>query len=137
MKKYDWSKDKDLFEDVFFLVESTSYEQHNLWLDWSRDSIWKRPSPTVLEVSWKQDRGYTVEIGRIDKRPICVNISYDYISGKKIMFYDGCSELIDNKMIEEWLKHNFTRMWDKGTRWSQCNAQNFHLCLTAIKENEK
>ena len=50
------------------------------------------------------------------------------------MFYYGCSQVVDHKMIDDWLRHFTlkTIRWDNGTRWAHCDACNFNACLDAI-----
>ena len=121
-------EDKKLFEDVFFLVEATDAERFFLW----------KENDESKRVSWEDImRGYSIQIGTLDKRPVMVTIFYAMLNGKKIMFYEGTSQVVDHKMIELWIQHfslNNIR-WDNGTRWAHCNAMNFHHCLEAIKES--
>lgn len=126
------SEDKELFDDVVFLVEATSTEHHMLWCD----RFYKPVADFTSVKSWKQEgRGLMITIGEIDERPICVDIQWDWIEGKRVMFYYGCSQLVDHKMIEDWLKYwTLDKIrWDNGTRWAHCNAMNFHHCLDAVK----
>ena len=136
-------EDKKYFKDVVFLVEATSHEDQFLWTEWSADYLTLPYAPKEegkfarKRVDWQQvSLGHMLTIGEIDNRPICVSMSYAIINGRKIMFYEGCSQLVDHEMIREWLKHFTlnTIRWDGGTRWGHCDAMNFHHCLDAIKE---
>jgi hypothetical protein len=134
-------EDKKYFQDVVFLVEATSHEYHFLWQEFSTEYLTLPYAPVESEkfkrwrVKWVQvTMGHGVTIGELDKRPIVVDISYAFLNDKKVMFYNGCSQLVDHKMIEEWLKHFTldTVRWDNNTRWAHCDAMNFHHCLDAL-----
>ena len=134
-KKYSFDinpKDEELFKDVKFLVEATYHEQFVLWQDY-----FNKPKYGRKAKSWKQVyTGHGLQIGTINKRPICVQIFYAILNGKKVMFYEGCSELVDHKMIKDWIQYwtldNIK--WDVD-RWAHCDAQNFHLCLDGIEDD--
>lgn len=144
--KNDFNKeDKEFFENVVFLVEATSYEYHSLWADYSTEYLTLPYAPKEDErlrnrrVDWKQESaGWTISLGVIDKRPICVSINYAILNGKRVMFYYGCSQLVDHQIIENWLKHFTSNIkWDNGVRWAHCDAFNFHHCLEAIKTSNR
>jgi hypothetical protein len=111
------------FKDVVFLVEATDFEVLALWES-------KRGS---LRWEWER-RGFSVHIGNIEKRPICVAFQFARIEDQRIAFYEGCSELVDHEMIDNWLRKHCYFKWDGGTRRAHCNAMNFHLCIQAIRE---
>jgi hypothetical protein len=129
-KKYPYSRtDPEIFKDVVFLVEATFNEQHHFWVDYHHEP--KRGK----SVPWEQiSRGHMVQIGEIDGRPVNVSIFYSMINGKKVMFYEGCSQVVDYKMIDDWLQHFTlnTIRWDNGNRWAHCDSSNFHHCLDAV-----
>lgn len=128
-------RDERLFEDVVFLVEANSYEQHSLWADFHYEPHKNHPHIT----DWQEiSLGHMICIGEIKKRPICVTIHYAIINGKKIGFYDGVSALVDHSMINEWLDYWFfdKREWEQG-RKPHCDAMNFHNCLRALREMDK
>ncbi len=64
-------------------------------------------------------------IGEIDARPICVSISYVRLNGKLVAFYDGTSQLVDLKMIDEWIELHAKDI-------PSANASNFHQCFDYI-----
>lgn len=122
--------DKELFKDVVFLIEANDNESHLLW-----EKYHYKTDKDVPHVKlWEQEfSGYMIKIGELDNRPINVTLSYAKLNGKRILFYNGCSQLVDHKMIEDWLQH-FTKdiRWDNNHRWAHCDAMNFHHCLDAI-----
>lgn len=134
LTKFD-SGDEKYFKDVVFLVEATHTEKHFIW-----EQYYYNPSPKFGRVinSWEDEMmGHCLILGTIDNRPIAVTFYYAKILGKRVMFYEGTSQLVDHEMIKSWLKH-FTLdkvRWDGNTRWAHCDAMNFHLCVQALKES--
>lgn len=61
------------------------------------------------------------------------------VIARKRITIDLTSELVDWRKIRAWLdaEYKHVPMWDKDTRRPFCDAQNFHLCLTAIDERNK
>lgn len=108
------------FADIVFFIEANDFERSQLWLQYNKD------------VQWKPDSGLICTIGHINQRPICVSVTFDILNGKRVMFYYGCSQLVDHEMIDEWLDHNVKAKWDNMTRRAHCDAMNFHHCLQAI-----
>lgn len=126
-------QDKDLFKDVVFLVEASHTEQHFLW----KENFYEKTRQFDAVKSWEDEgMGHGITIGQLDKRPVCVTMFYAKINGHRVMFYEGTSQVVDHKMIEEWLQHWTlkTVRWDNGHRWAHSDAMNFHHCLDAIQE---
>jgi hypothetical protein len=120
------------FHNVFFLVEASDYERHSLWKEYSKEY-----DQYDGRVDWKEERrGYFYEIGRLDDRPVCVSVVFASVNGKRVAFYYGCSQLVDHKMIEEWLDQLDIPKWGGGRR-SCTDASNFHHCLDAIQQFNK
>lgn len=117
---------EDDLKDTFFVVEATSFEVHMLWREWHK------------AVEMVQDNlGYMDTIGYIDDRPVCIDIRRYKIWGKSVIFYDACSQVVDHKMVEEWVNANILAhcpKWDNGTRVSHTNAWNFPHCIDAVEE---
>ena len=86
---------KDLFEGVTGVVEATRFEDLRLWQDVKK----YRPE-------WTLDQslsGPLVTVGHIGDRPICISVFVHTIGGERIAFVEATSQLVDWKMIEEWL----------------------------------
>lgn len=116
-------EDQKLFEKVIYLVEATYEEQHMLW---EKYHYHVEPKHKCVK-KWEQVMsGHMRQIGKVDERPICVSIGYAILNGKKVMFYEGCSELVDHSMIEKWLERY---QGEAGC----CNATNFHHCIQAVE----
>jgi hypothetical protein len=127
-------EDEKLFKDVVFLVQATDTERYFLWCIHADPDSNNTRYP-YQKLQWDQEGlGKIVTIGYLDKRPTCVEISYAKLNGKRVMFYEGCSELVDHDMIRKWLEHWTleTIRWDAGTRWAHCDAMNFGHCIEHV-----
>lgn len=121
-------------ERTFFAVEATSFEQYCLWENHAKGSRRNKGKP----IDWVQiNPGWTEDVGKIGNCRCLVMLAWVEIEGKLILFWHSCSAVTDSRKSEKWLRHNFKKKWDKGTRLSMCDAQNFHLCLSAIEDAKK
>lgn len=124
------------FKDVVFLVEADSFAQHALWLTRFHGGRLGRE----IE-SWEAEgSGYAITIGHIDRRPVVLSLFYAKIEGRRVCFFAGESQVVDHRMIDEWLEKRTKHIrWDRGSRPRRarravCDATNFHLCLDAVRE---
>jgi hypothetical protein len=122
---------ESLLLKTFFIVEATSFEQLCLWQQHSNESVYS----VFDQVTWKQIWGWQVTVGELDNRPIAMTLSFVEINRKLVCFYDPCSQLVDNKLIETWFDQRFFGKWDSGTRSAKTDAMNFHHCINAIKDS--
>lgn len=100
-----------------FACEATDFEHLALWQRWHE------------HVRWEQIReGRAYEIGTLDRRPICVCVFWAVIAGQRVVFYHGCSLLVDHAMVQRWVRANV--LTPGGTH---ANAMNFHNVLLAIQ----
>ncbi len=113
-----------LFDKVEFLIEANHNEYFSLWQNFASESEHRLyPNTSVI---WSLDNpGKHIEIGEVDGRPTCVSIIYAILNGKRVAFYEGCSQLVDYSMIDQWL-------WHFAEHTEKCNAENFHHCLDKI-----
>lgn len=88
-------------------------------------------------VKWKQGSGFSIVIGYLDKRPINVSFMIHEINDNKVCFYHGCSELVDHKMIKDWLISRFQLTHDNYGRWNHSDANNFHNCIQGLENMDK
>ena len=151
--------------DIVFMVEATSTEYHDLWLNWSKqspnniepldDKIVELILPSSImtsvkelnqkiknakhtRVNWEQiSSGFMVTIGQIKKMPVCIRFRFAFINGKKICFYECTSRMADRTMIEDWLISRFQLTNDNYTRWNHVDAMNFHNCVNSLDDLDK
>jgi hypothetical protein len=103
------------------IVEATSEEVFGLWCRHAPESDYvSRISKKRRE--WReQSAGFWREIGRVLDRPICVSVQFATVDGRRIAFVEGCSELVDHKMIRGWIDAE-----KRDAAVPVVNAANFH-----------
>lgn len=116
-------------EKCEFLIEATRTEEHFLWKECVQEFKW------CSDKQWEQGHGNVVRVGEIGDRPVNLTLTWNKIKGIPVCFYDCCSQVVDWKMIEEWLDKNFTRKYN-GRR-AICDAMNFSHCMNYIDEKIK
>lgn len=127
------STPEDRLKETFFIVEATSFEQHSLWSNYAKESDHRLYNHKGLK--WEQMDGWMVTVGTLDDRPVCMSLSWVRIEGELVMFWYMCSQVTDSLMAEAWIDKYFTGRWDGGTRSAGTDAQNFHHCIHAIRDN--
>lgn len=111
-------------DSTYYFVECTDTEYHFLW----RENESLRTLYPNLYLKWKQDdMGLSVYIGEVDYRSIMVSLRWAILDNKKVCFYYGCSDLVDNGMIRAYI--NKLSSTAKHT-----NSSNFHICRNDIKK---
>lgn len=111
-------------EDCKCIIEIEGDDELNLWSKYSKQS---EDFPKYIKYNWEQiSMGFWKEIGKVDGRPICVSVSFYIIEGHLFGFVEGTSELVDYKMIKEWIK-------EKNPTAYITDAMNFHNALLHIK----
>ena len=112
-------------KDAFFVVEASNHEIQFIWKEWNQ------------AIPMEQDgSGFGREVGTCGGLPVMVTFFRFKIWGKWIVFYEPTSQVIDHRLIDNWIKKNVLvhmSTWGGG-RLSRCNAQNFHLCVSALEE---
>jgi hypothetical protein len=118
-------------DQTFFCVEANSNEIHHIWRELCERGV-----------HWRQDSGIIEKIGHIkignENLSVCVCLSWNWIRGKLICFYDAISRVVDHQMIEDYLKANVIKdkTWDGGRRIIKTNATNYHMMWQAIEESQ-
>lgn len=128
----------EYFKDVVWLVQATNEEQYNLWEKYAADSLCHHPNFPKIKWEWSRT-GYSVQVGRLDNRPINVSINHALLNDKLVLFYYGMSQLVDWKMIDEWIEFHAEKYlgWKRtGETWPHCNATNFPNCFKVIGVNK-
>ena len=107
------------FDNVFAIVEVTSFEMLCLWQEWHQ----KR------NYSWDENnRGQLITVGYIDSRPIAISVLIHKVNEREILFIEATSQLVDWKMIENWLYENVPSARN-GTSLNKWDAGNFHCVV--------
>lgn len=106
-----------------YLVEATSCERFDIWCKWCKDSN-ECSRPEVDK--WEQMNGWLVQVGELYGRTINITLTWDNLDGFLVCFWEAVSELVDYKMVDEWLDEHFKK------KDATCNAMNFHNCIHAL-----
>lgn len=123
VREYDIRKIPPEFRDMYNFVE-----KHNEKIRENRRH----------RVEWKEDsKGICIEIGSVDNRPVCVSFFTAKIDGKKVIFYEPVSQIVDYRMVREYLEKNFQMTHDNYTSWNHTDANNFHICVHALQKLDK
>ncbi|MFA5153768.1 MAG: hypothetical protein WC554_14500 [Clostridia bacterium] len=120
-------QDIEKMSKVKFFVEANSYETFKLW----KENKYDYSEPC----EWKEDTaGLVFTIGYVDNRPINLEFSFNTINGTLVCFYSGISQLVDHKMIEEFIEFCWPIKYDRNSRRAMTDATNFHNCAQYCKE---
>lgn len=113
--------------DIFYAVEATSCEKHFLWKEYNVKHAWK-------DIGF----GWGMHVGELDSMPIVVSLQMAIIDGRRILFYEATSQIVDHRIISKWLNDNVPALKHiEGVRRKMCDATNFHNCLHSIAEANK
>lgn len=122
---------EDLTTVAVFVVEASSFEKQALWERWAQQSA--RPVERLLD--WRDcGRGWLIQVGELDKRPINLLIFGATLNGKHVLFYEAVSQVVDWVQVEEWFKNHCWPRWDANTRRAHCDAMNFHHCVEVVSK---
>lgn len=131
-----WSKKsaEERLKETKFMVEATGFERMMLW---SRHAVDGDSIKEKTPQTWKQcNPGWSVCVGMLGTMPCNFQLDWVEIDGFLVCFYDDCSQVVDHRMIEDWIEKNFKATWGGG-RPATTNAMNFHHCLNALDEWKK
>jgi hypothetical protein len=121
LRRQKWAEPDDpRLVNVFFLVRATDFEQRTLWEKWGRRVNWQDDSQPVMG-----------QIGTIGRRPVTLQINFARIDGKLVAFWQMPSPLKDSLMAEKWLVAHCPLTKRGDGPHAECDAVNFHLCLSA------
>lgn len=108
--------------ETVYVVEATNCEKLFLW---------KETKDTVKWESINSGFGFTV--GHIADMPVVVSFTFAIINNKKVMFYEATSQVVDYRMIEDWICKYVPVVVMNCKRDTCTDASNFHQCLHTIK----
>ncbi len=112
---------EDVYKDVHGIVEANSFESLELWKYWHQEKGY----------TWVQNNhGWLVKVGEIIKgKEVWISPVAHIVNGRKILFVDATSSVVDWNMIEEYLKENVPSAVTRNKIYlNKENAMNFH-CL--------
>lgn len=112
---------EEVYQDVHGIVEANSYESLMLWKEWHQEKGY----------TWIQNNsGWLVKVGEIIKgKEVWISPLAHIVNGRKILFVDATSSVVDWNMIEDYLKENVPSAVTRNKIYlNKENAMNFH-CL--------
>ncbi len=112
---------EDVYKDVHGIVEANSFESLELWKYWHQEKGY----------SWVQNNhSWLVKVGEIVKgKEVWISPVAHIVNGRKILFVDATSSVVDWNMIEDYLKENVPSAVTRNKIYlNKENAMNFH-CL--------
>lgn len=110
---------EDVYKDVHGIVEANSFETLKLWQDWHKEKGY----------SWVQNNsGWLELVGELAGKQVWISPLAHIVNGRKILFVEATSAVVDWGMIEDYLKENVPSAIKEGGYLNKQNAGNFH-CL--------
>jgi hypothetical protein len=120
------------YGETFYLVEATHHERHAEWSRLSTQSPYCYDLRDIRNVDWVgTNPGHWERIGELAGHPVVVNLSWSYLNGALVCFYESTSRVVDWDVIESWLAKKFPNVRVKT------NATNLHLVLQDIERERK
>jgi len=114
-------------EGVIGAVLAYSYEHHMLWVENQKAEkplTWEDVNPGLLEVA-----GYCHDTSG-KSFPTCISLFKARVGGHLLLFWHPTSQIVDFRLIEEWMKTNLPEtafVEYNGVRCvNQTDAMNFH-----------
>lgn len=106
----------EFLEGVIGVIEANSFEKLCLWQERGSKAAWK-----------ENPAGYSEVIGYLDDMPVCISLFTITVDGHKLLFFDPTSQVVDHRMIDQWLEENLPKSAFKTDGWiNKTNAMNFH-----------
>jgi hypothetical protein len=101
-----------------YAVEANGFEALTIWEKYH-----------TRAKTYKQEmRGLMCDVAFVNGQPICVSLNWDVINGKRVLFYYGCSNLVDHKLVDAWVRENALSLG------AHCeNAMNFHIIFNYLE----
>lgn len=109
----------------FAVEDGDSFAQLTLWREWSESK----------RVKWEQvGSGFMRQLGELGGRPINLQLSWELIDGRLVLFHHGCSQLVDHKLIEDWLRSRLPQLYPESGRSRTTDPMNFGNVVHAIRD---
>lgn len=110
-----------LLADTYYAVEANSFEYSALYKEYAKEQghVWK-----------ENLSGRGACIGYVGKRMVFVSFRTAIINGRKILFYEATSPMVDWDMIEDWLRSNLPTSAKRAAGdLRKADANNFYSAL--------
>lgn len=109
---------QEFFAGVVGVVKATHTERHLLWEKYHyNDQLF----------TWVAGGGGPMPtIGHVGNSPVCVSLLVDVIEGHRILFVDACSQVVDWRIVDEFLKKHLPQSAFKDDGYlNETDAMNF------------
>ena len=101
------------------IVDANRFEQSELWKRFHKER----------GIPWEENlSGFGVTVGKVGDMPVSISINTAKIDGRKILFVEDTSQVVDFRMIDAWLVRNLPE-----AATNRANAQNAHYVLTPYR----
>jgi hypothetical protein len=98
-------------EGTVGIVEANRFEQHCLWERYTQND----------GAAWQENTmGYGVRVGDLNDMPVFLSLTTANVNGKKILFIDPTSMVVDHRLIEAWIGRVLPGV-------NKTDATNFHV----------
>lgn len=87
--------------------------------------------------TWEQCHGWgftldrvaimKLPVGRIERMPVCVSVTWDLIAGELVAFYEATSQVVDHRIVDKYIRKNCKRV---------TNMSNLHNVIHAIEATQ-
>jgi hypothetical protein len=78
--------------------------------------------------------GYSETLGRLADMPVCVSLRTAVVRGHKLLFIDPTSQVVDHRLIDEWLEEWLPPTARRGSVVNKVDAANFHNVFPRKRE---
>lgn len=107
---------RDFLTGVVGVVEATNAEKQALWERYTGK----------YGVDWKSRLdGLGETIGYLAEMPVFISLQTAEVGGFKLLFFHATSQVVDHRLIEEWLRANVPGTAWKDGRVNKTDADNF------------
>jgi hypothetical protein len=94
-----------IIDDVVLVVKATAFELKALRTNLF-DEEWLVPNCSIV-----------IETGRLAERRVAMDCRVTYINSHLVLFYFGCTPLVDNVMLEDWFCDRLVARLGKPSGW--------------------
>ena len=112
---------QEILDGTVVIVEANSFERHTLWQNNQNRALDSR-------LNWESENSGQGMQANLHGRPVCFTLWPAWIEGKKIIFWEATSQLVDYKMITDWFDKNLPDI-------RRYDANNFHNAVAQIKQS--
>lgn len=108
-------------KDVDAVCEATDFERRSLQLHYSVEQVTK---------AWKNEpHGFYATVGYYYQSPVNICLNVAQVGLRRVLFYDPTSEIVDHRMVRQWLEANLKGAFEDG-RLVHTDPSNFNTIFS-------